>query len=188
MRGGPTKASAEVTSTAPSTNHASSRRASRRQTSASRPASNAKGVMTMAPPTSPSHQVSATEPTSADPMVPLARSEPTPKSALTADATKATPTSASTWRRVSKLGSKPSRRSIHAPTTASRVFPMAMPRVGSIAVPIERFTAKAATKIAGAKRRPHTRSAASATPVGGQKSVALSCSCAGASPSRATTT
>ncbi|MCB9598928.1 MAG: hypothetical protein H6720_00985 [Sandaracinus sp.] len=53
-------------------------------------------MTTSAPPTLPSHQVSATEPTRAAGMLSEARSAPTPKAALTPDATKATPSSVST--------------------------------------------------------------------------------------------
>lgn len=79
----------------------------------------------------------------------------------------------------------PIRLSSQAPTTASSIFPTAMPHAvstGSFAVT---FAANAPSKIPGQTRKPRISRAASATPVGGQTAVTCSATSASERPSLA---
>ena len=70
-----------------------------------------------------------------------------------------------------------------APTTASSVFPAAMPSELAIDPAVVMLTRNAPMKIAGHTRTPNSSTAASAIPVGGQTGEALACTKAKCSPS-----
>jgi hypothetical protein len=78
-----------------------------------------------------------------------------------------------------------SRRTSHAPTTPSSVFPVAMPKEVKAEPAVVMFTRKALARTPGQTRRPKTRKAASAMPVGGHTGVALTWRNASLSPSLA---
>src|SRR6266567_5897020 len=65
------------------------------------------------------------------------------------------------------------RQTSHVPSSASEVFPTAMPRDTGKDPWVVRLTKKAPKKTAGQRRRPRHRSTAKASPVGGQTGEAL---------------
>ena len=77
------------------------------------------------------------------------------------------------------------RRTREAATTASSVFPTAIPIEGRAAPDAQRLAANAPTKIPGQAQGPSRRSAAIEIPVGGHRGVALGCTYARASPTLA---
>ena len=72
----------------------------------------------------------------------------------------------------------------HAATTASRVFPTAMPAATSGAMPAVRLTTNAPSAIAGQKRLPISSSAASAIPEGGHAEETTGWTADAVNPSR----
>ncbi len=74
------------------------------------------------------------------------------------------------------------RRTRAAATTASSVFPTAIPSEGRAAPDAQRLAANAPTKIPGQAQGPSRRSAAIEIPVGGHRGVALGCTYARESP------
>src|SRR5215216_3181997 len=68
-------------------------------------------------------------------------------------------------------------------SSASNVFPVAMPSVEAIGIWVGRFAASAPIKMPGHTRKPKINSEAIAIPVGGQTGVTFSCSEASESPS-----
>ena len=145
--------------------------------------------MTRSPIASPTHQVHQSEAKAFHGCTPPRQRLVTPIVAATTVLPRAARTmSARTSLRRSSAGSKPTRRSSQAPTTASRVFPSAMPQ----AVPTGSWCVILATNapsaIPGVRRLPSTSSAASAMPVGGHTSVTWSATSASRSPRFAATT
>ncbi len=96
----------------------------------------------------------------------------TPIVALTAVLASAPPTTrARTARTRSRAIRKPSRRTSVAPTTASSVFPTAIPAATASDASLVAFATKAPTAIAGQYRTPRMSSAASAIPDGAHTGV-----------------
>ena len=133
-----------------------------------------RGATTRSPMTSPSHQARHVAPMWPGVMTPPSRRLATPIEALAAvlmtPARKIRPSTS--WRRSRERRKPGIRESAYAPRSASRVFPAPMPSATRRGAPVQTLATKAPQAIAGQKRFPRIRSAASAIPVGGQTSVA----------------
>ena len=107
-----------------------------------------------------------------------------PMVALTIVLRRAPPTmSARASRNRSRVVRKPRRWSSHAPTTASNVFPTAIPPAVQSGWSRVALARKAPRVMPGQARGPSTRSAASAMPVGGQTTVTCLATKANLNPS-----
>ena len=94
--------------------------------------------------------------------------------ALTAAATVAMNAKRRTfWGRENASSSPAKRLTSQGPTTASSVFPVAMPSDVTTEPAVVTLTKKAPTRIAGQTREPKRSAAAIAIPVGGQTALAL---------------
>jgi hypothetical protein len=147
------------------------------------------GVTTRAPAASPSHHVTQIGENFAQAAKPATHNVVTPMLALM---TVAGPTQTSanfaTCAGVPKVLAPPDQRPIRKPpTTASSVLPAAMTAEVSSVPAVVALAAKAPAKIAGQTRKPPSKTAASAMPVGAQIGLALGLTEASVRPSLAKT-
>ena len=148
------------------------------------------GATTRLPMASPSHQVRQALPNVAAGIMPPSQPLVTPTVALTTVLSMAASTTRPrTSRRRSRAGLNPTRRwRSRAPTSASSVFPMAIPHATGTGAPAHRLTRKAPTAIPGQRPQPPRTRAIKAMPVGGQTAVATLCTASKESPNFAVAT
>ena len=132
---------------------------------------------------SPSHHTNQIRPNAVHGQMSARHRLATPIVALIVVLSSAPPPKSSITKRIrSSDGRTRQRWSSHAPTVASRVFPVAMPAATAIGA-TEAFASSAPIQTPGQTRRPRSITAASAMPVGGHTTVTCGATNASSSPS-----
>jgi hypothetical protein len=147
------------------------------------------GVTVRTPEASPSHQIVQDEAAEAAGRVPLSHRLPIPMLALIAVLPSAArPVRASTSRSRSIAGRNPARPRSQAPATASRVLPAPMAALTGSGTGVSALNTNAPRNTPRTARRPSSRRAARATPLGGHTGAMLVCTNASANAALALAT
>jgi hypothetical protein len=132
------------------------------------------GATVRMPAMSPAHQMTHADGSDPTASVPLAHRLVTPMLALIVVLTgAASPASARTSRTRSSPTPKSARRSSHAPASASKVLPSAIAALTHSGTDVEALNSSAPSATPGTARRPSSRTAARAIPLGGQMGAML---------------